>query len=151
MASICSVTFMDPSSLAIPLELRPATIKPVSTGPSSRTMESETSLSGQRQRTELLQRAGGLQRQNRAGEEAGQHDDGQRAYPDLVGLHEGVGKIAGAGKDVGQGAAGEQGIVLHRLNLFLRKLCRREDGHAVTEISYHRNIPEPSLDRGCWP
>ena len=44
MASICSVTFMEPSSLAMPLELRPATINPVSTGPSSRTMESETSL-----------------------------------------------------------------------------------------------------------
>ena len=43
MASICSVTFMEPSSLAMPLELRPATIRPVSTGPSSRTMESDTS------------------------------------------------------------------------------------------------------------
>ncbi len=43
MASICSVTFMEPSSLAMPLELRPATIRPVSTGPSSRTMDSDTS------------------------------------------------------------------------------------------------------------
>ena len=43
MASICSVTFMEPSSLAMPEALRPATIRPVSTGPSSRTMESETS------------------------------------------------------------------------------------------------------------
>ena len=43
MASICSVTCMEPSSLAMPLALRPATIRPVSTGPSSRTMESETS------------------------------------------------------------------------------------------------------------
>ncbi len=44
MASICSVTFMEPSSLAIPLEFRPATSNPVSTGPSSRTMDRETSL-----------------------------------------------------------------------------------------------------------
>ena len=44
MASICSVTFIDPSSLAMPLEFRPATISPVSTGPSSRTIDSETSL-----------------------------------------------------------------------------------------------------------
>jgi hypothetical protein len=43
MASICSVTFMEPSSLAIPDEFRPATINPVSTGPSSRTIESATS------------------------------------------------------------------------------------------------------------
>ena len=43
MASICSVTTMEPSSLAMPEALRPETIRPVSTGPSSRTMESETS------------------------------------------------------------------------------------------------------------
>ena len=42
MASICSVTFMEPSSLAMPEALRPATINPVNTGPSSRTMENET-------------------------------------------------------------------------------------------------------------
>ncbi len=43
MASICSVTFIEPSSDAIPAALRPLTISPVSTGPSSFTMESETS------------------------------------------------------------------------------------------------------------
>ena len=37
MASICSVTRMEPSSLAMPLALRPATSSAVSTGPSSRT------------------------------------------------------------------------------------------------------------------
>ncbi len=43
IASICSVTCMEPSSLAIPLALRPATIRLVSTGPNSRTMDMETS------------------------------------------------------------------------------------------------------------
>ena len=43
MASICSVTFMDPNSLAMPEALRPATMSPVNTGPRSRTMEKETS------------------------------------------------------------------------------------------------------------
>ena len=43
MASICSVTVIDPSSLAMPEELRPATISPVMTGPSSVTMPTETS------------------------------------------------------------------------------------------------------------
>jgi hypothetical protein len=42
MASICSVTTIEPNSLAMPEALRPETIRPVSTGPSSRTMESET-------------------------------------------------------------------------------------------------------------
>ena len=44
MASICSVTFMEPSSLAMPVELRPATMMAVSTGPSSRTRVSDTSV-----------------------------------------------------------------------------------------------------------
>ncbi len=43
IASICSVTTMDPSSLAMPDAFRPATRMPVSTGPNSRTMESATS------------------------------------------------------------------------------------------------------------
>ena len=43
MASICSVTFMEPSSLAMPEELRPATISEVSTGPNSRTRAMVTS------------------------------------------------------------------------------------------------------------
>ena len=43
MASICSVTFIEPISEAMPAALRPETISPVSTGPSSFTMESETS------------------------------------------------------------------------------------------------------------
>ena len=38
MASICSVTTIDPNSLAIEEALRPETITPVSTGPSSRIM-----------------------------------------------------------------------------------------------------------------
>ena len=43
IASICSVTTIDPSSEAMPEALRPETIKPVSTGPSSLIMEKETS------------------------------------------------------------------------------------------------------------
>ena len=42
MASICSETFMEPSSLAMPDVLRPETMRPVRTGPSSLTMESAT-------------------------------------------------------------------------------------------------------------
>src|SRR6266436_5570602 len=43
MASICSVTTIDPSSLAIPEALRPETISPVMTGPSSVTIPTATS------------------------------------------------------------------------------------------------------------
>ena len=42
MASICSVTTIEPSSLAIEDAFRPATMMPVSTGPSSRIIVSET-------------------------------------------------------------------------------------------------------------
>ena len=43
MASICSVTIMEPSSLAIPEALRPETMRLVSTGPSSLIIERLTS------------------------------------------------------------------------------------------------------------
>ncbi len=39
MASICSVTIIEPSSLAMPDALRPETMRLVSTGPSSLIME----------------------------------------------------------------------------------------------------------------
>jgi hypothetical protein len=41
-ASICCVTAIDPSSAAMPEPTRPVTIRAVSTGPSSRTMEMQT-------------------------------------------------------------------------------------------------------------
>ena len=43
IASSCSVTFIEPISEAMPAALRPDTIRPVSTGPSSFTIDSETS------------------------------------------------------------------------------------------------------------
>jgi len=42
MASICSVTTMEPSSLAMEDALRPETMMPVRTGPSSRIMVRDT-------------------------------------------------------------------------------------------------------------
>ena len=42
-AAICSVTIIEPSSAAMPEPTRPATINPVSTGPSSFTIEALTS------------------------------------------------------------------------------------------------------------
>ena len=42
MASICSVTTIEPSSLAIEEALRPETMMPVNTGPSSRIIDSLT-------------------------------------------------------------------------------------------------------------
>src|SRR6266404_3292812 len=89
MASICSVTFMEPSSLAMPLELRPATIKPVSTGPSSRTIDTDSN---------------------------------------QIALQQGVGKISRPPEDVSDRACGEQGVILHCLDLFFDKLREREIG-----------------------
>ena len=77
MASICSVTFIEPSSLAIPLEFRPATISPVKHRTELAHHRQRNQLSSQRQGTKLLQRRGSLQRQHRAGEETGKHDDRQ--------------------------------------------------------------------------
>ncbi len=92
MASICSVTFMEPSSLAMPEALRPETIRPVSTGPSSRTMESDTSCPVRESEPNCCRGWRSLQGQHGAGEEAGQHHDGQRAHADQVRLQQRVGR-----------------------------------------------------------
>ena len=102
MASICSVTFMEPSSLAMPEELRPATMRAVSTGPSSRTRVMETSRAGAADLPVLRQRARHLQRHHRAAEEAGQDHDGQAADADIVHLQGDIVAVVRPAEDVPQ-------------------------------------------------
>ena len=105
MASICSVTFMEPSSLAMPEELRPATISAVSTGPSSRTRVIDTSVPVLSDLAVLRQRAGHLQRHHGAAEEAGQSHDRQAADADGVHLQDDVVAVVRRAEDVAEGAA----------------------------------------------
>ncbi len=112
MASICSVTTMEPSSLAMEDALRPATMIPVSTAPSSRIMVRRDELTCNRRGAELRERGRGLKRKHAAGKEAGKDDDGQRTDADNVGLSEKVGPIDRRAKKVEKGAQREQGIFL---------------------------------------
>ena len=133
MASICSVTTIEPSSLAMPEELRPATIRPVSTGPSSRTMEVETSCPisvMEPKRCRVLAR---LQRQHAAGEEAGEHDDGQRAHADQVGLLHHVREIKRLAEKIAHRLRSEQGVFLNRQDFFLGEFRGRDQFHAIRE------------------
>ena len=57
-------------------------------------------LAGERQRTKLLQRAGSLQGQHRASEEAGEDDNRQGADTDRIGLQQSVGVVARPGEKV---------------------------------------------------
>ena len=86
MASICSVTCMEPSSLAMPEALRPETMRPVSTGPSSLIMERLTNSPVTACGAELGEGGGGVQSEHAAGEKAGKDDDGQGADADEIGL-----------------------------------------------------------------
>ena len=90
MASICSVTFMEPSSLAMPEALRPATMSAVSTGPSSRTSVMETSVPVLPDLAVSGQGLGHLQRHDGAGEEPGDGGDHQAAHADGVHLQNDV-------------------------------------------------------------
>ena len=81
MASICSVTTMEPSSLAMEEALRPETMTPVSTGPSSRIMVRRDETAGDGGGAEGGERRRRLKGQHAAGEEAGEQtmDDGADA------------------------------------------------------------------------
>jgi hypothetical protein len=81
-----SVTAIEPSSAAMPEPTRPASISAVSTGPSALIIEALTRRPTIRPGAELIQRDARLQRQHRAGEEAGQQHHGERAQPDDVEL-----------------------------------------------------------------
>ena len=100
MASICSVTIMEPSSLAMPEALRPATISPVISGPSSRDHADGDQLADQRDPAKSLQGAGRVQRQQRADGESGQNHDGQRADADQVRLLQHVAHVERAAEEV---------------------------------------------------
>jgi hypothetical protein len=58
----------------------------------------------------------GIDSKHAAEEEAGEDDDGQRADADDVGLHENVGAVRRLAKDVADGAAGEECVLLESEN-----------------------------------
>ena len=112
MASICSVTFMEPSSLAIPEAFRPAT---------SSDDEHRAEFADERDRDDLSrlsscavcgERARHLQRHDRAAEKAGQNDNRQAADADDVHLHENVAAIMRAAKYVSKSASAEEDEIL---------------------------------------
>ena len=82
-ASICSVTRMVPISAAMAAPMRPATIRPASTGPSSRVIEMHDHVGDRRLGVEAREAGVALQRQHHAGEDRGQADDRQRVVADL--------------------------------------------------------------------
>ena len=109
MASICSVTTIDPSSLAIEEALRPLTMTPVSIGPNSRIMVSADKLPGDRGGAKGRERSRRLQRQHAAGGESGEHHDRQRAEADDVGLNEKFRPVDGRAKEIHKSAIARTG------------------------------------------
>ena len=133
MASICSVTTIEPSSLAIPDEFLPATIRPVNTGPNSRTMPTETNWPSRESEPNRCSVVIVVQSQNRPGEESSQDDDGQRSHANKVGLLQHVGKIARMAEQVGDGLSSQKGVILHDLDSFFGEFRRRDQFHAIQE------------------
>ena len=130
MASICSVTTIEPSSLAMEQALRPETMTPVSTGPSSRIMVRQTNLPVMAMAPNCRQRGRRLQGQHAAGEEAGEKHNGHGTDTDDVGLNEEFRPVPGLAKHIEERAPGEQGVVLHDKHNVL--------GGSFDRISHHR-------------
>ncbi len=93
MASICSVTTMEPSSLAIEEALRPETMTPVSTGPSSRIMVSETNWPVTAVAPKAESVAADCSASTPPVEKPGEHHDRQRSDADDVGLDQELGPV----------------------------------------------------------
>ena len=74
---------MVPISAAMAAPTRPATMRPASTGPSSRVSDTTTTLGMAAFGGEAGEAGVALQRQHHAGEDGGQADHGQRVVADL--------------------------------------------------------------------
>src|SRR5208282_5363204 len=115
MASICSVTIIEPSSLAMPEELRPATISPVMSGPSSVTIPIDTSWPMsviEPNRCNVLAAFS-------ANRESRQNHDGQGADADQVRLLQHVAHVSRTAEEVREGLRREQGVLLNRQHISL--------------------------------
>ena len=82
---------------------------------------------------ESLQRAGRVQRQERADGETGKNHDGQRADADQVGLVQHVAHVQRTAKEVRQRLRREQGVVLNRQ----RKIFGDVNGRSQFEFERH--------------
>jgi hypothetical protein len=80
---------------------------------------------------ETLEGVGGLQGEHRSGEEAGEHDDGQGAHADRVGLQHHVGKVERFAEEIGDGLTAEQNVILNCQDSFLDEFGGRSEFHAA--------------------
>ena len=83
-ASICSVTRIVPSSAAIALPTRPASIVAASTGPSSRHIDRLISAPSRVSKPNCFELRVRLHRQHHADERAGERDDRQAQHANVV-------------------------------------------------------------------
>ena len=133
IASICSVTFIEPSSDAMPEAFRPETINPVSTGPSSFTIDSATSVARHADCAKLFQRSRRLQRQHASGKKSCQHHNRQRTHADRVHLGINIRHVARARKQVRNRPPAQQGILLHGSDYsLLAKASGETKAHVVS-------------------
>ncbi len=122
MASICSVTFIEPSSLAMPDELRPATMTAGQHRSQFAHQDDRDHSARAARLAVLLQRAAHLQGHHGAGEEAGQQNDRHAAHADDVHLQQNVVDIVGFTEDIPERPAGQIEELLNRLHGALQKV-----------------------------
>src|SRR6266581_543833 len=136
MASICSVTNIEPISLAIREEFRHHA--------------NRDQLPDETERPESLERMRAVQRQHGAGERAREHHDRKRTHADQIGLLDHVGKVAWMAKEIGERSAGEQGIILHGLNDIFREVGGRSQFHERRALrKYSREVCKDQCSRAA--
>ena len=125
MASICSVTIIEPSSLAMPEALRPATMSPVISGPSSVTMPSETSWPIRVMPPNRCRVLAEFSASKSADGQTRENDNGQGADSDQVGLLQHVAHVKRTAEEVGERLCRQQGVFLHRQGKIFGDFNRR--------------------------
>ena len=93
MASTCSVTFIAPTSAAMPLPMRPPTMMAVSVGPSSRRNDRTMTRGMYSSAAEALQAEGELDGHDHPDEDRRHRDDAERAHAERLDLVDGRGDL----------------------------------------------------------
>ncbi len=113
----------------MPDPTRPASIRPVSTGPELLDHRRADQPADEVARAELIERDAGIEREHGAGEEPGQQDDGQRADADRFELLDDVVAVERPGDHAAERGAAEAHVLLHLEDRRLQPVCN-EAQHA---------------------
>ena len=138
MASICSVTIMEPSSLAMPEALRPETMSAVTTGPISLIMEKLTSWPVKAAAPNWVSVAADCSASTPPRKKPVRMTMGREPTPMMSACMKMSAAVERLAEDVAEGAAGEDGVLLDGEDASFGGSIDGVEGHGSLQVTGYR-------------